>query len=341
MSLWAWWRYFAGRPWDLCVLVKGDVDAGSYKLDIAARLRFGNYVTVEHLMADASPKTRRLHFGFIPGLGLWWYRARLRRFLRSVGPRRVLCVSDAVRRRLIADYRFPARKAIAVANGIDVQRFRPDPVQRAVWRRRWNIAPDALVLGAVGRFHPRKGYDTALAGFQVLLNEFPEKDLRLVLVGEGQDEGVLRARASQLKPNGRVTFWPFCDRPWEPLAALDVFLMPSLNEGLPLALLEAMACGCCPVASAVGGVPEVLESPQLGWLVPAADDAAFAASMVDAVSRTDDDRRAMSERGRKHVVDRFDMHTQFGRLADVIESSTRSMTRTSASQSSRRWSQAR
>jgi len=160
-------------------------------------------------------------------------------------------------------------------------------------------------------------------------------------VGEGQDEGVLRARASQLKPNGRVTFWPFCDRPWEPLAALDVFLMPSLNEGLPLALLEAMACGCCPVASAVGGVPEVLESPQLGWLVPAADDPAFAASMVDAVSRTDDDRRAMSERGRKHVVDRFDMHTQFGRLADVIESSTRSMTRTSASQSSRRWSQAR
>src|SRR5437867_10117985 len=139
MTFWAWWRYFAGQSWDLYFLVKGDVDAGDYSLDLAARLRFGNYVTIEHLMADASPRTRRLHFGIIPGLGLWWYRVRLRRFLRSVGPRRVICVSDAVRRRLVADYRFPAQKALTVPNGIDVDRFRPDPGQRAASRRRWNI----------------------------------------------------------------------------------------------------------------------------------------------------------------------------------------------------------
>lgn len=332
MTFSAWWRYFAGQPWDVCVLVKGDIDAGDWRLDLAARLRFGNYITIEHLMADASPRTRRLHFGFVPALGLWWYRARLRRFFRSVGPRRVICVSEAVRRRLITDYRFPAPKALTVQNGIDVHCFRPDPVQREIWRRRWNIDPGAIVFGAVGRFHPRKGYHTALAGFQVILRRFPDKDLRLVLVGEGQHEDVLKARAGQIRPTGRVTFWPFCDRPWEPLAALDVFLMPSLNEGMPLALLEAMACGCCPVASAVGGVPEVLESSRLGWLVPAADDVAFAAAMADAVSRTLDERRAMGEHGRRHVVDRFNMQTQFGRLVDVLESSTRPrMATTSAS----------
>ena len=67
--------------------------------------------------------------------------------------------------------------------------------------------------------------------------------------------------------------------------------MPSLNEGLPLALVEAMSCGCCPVATAVGGVPELVNIPELGWLVPQGDAAAFTAAMIDAASRTPEHAR--------------------------------------------------
>jgi len=144
--------------------------------------------------------------------------------------------------------------------------------------------------------------------------------LRLLLVGEGPHEKALREMASRILPPGRVIFSPFCDRPWEALSALDVFLMPSLNEGLPLALVEAMACGCCPVTIAVGGVPEVVTSPELGWVVPAGDADAFTAAMTAAASRTPEQRAIMGKRAREHVVANFDGAVQFHRLADVIES---------------------
>jgi glycosyltransferase involved in cell wall biosynthesis len=320
MSLADWICLFSEQPWDTCVLVKGTFAVGSWNLDLAARCCFGNYLTIEHLVDPIPEKTSRRHLGIFPGLGLWWYRGRFHRFFRSVGPRKVVCVSDAVRRRLIEDYRFPARKVVTVRNGIDVQRFRPDPAYSAAWRRCWGVPRGALLFGAVGRLAPMKGYGTALAGFQALLKRFPEKDLRLVLVGEGPHEQALKAQAEQIVPGGRVVFSPFCDRPWEPLNALDVFVMPSVNEGLPLTLLEAMACGCCPVATAVGGIPEVLSKPELGWLVPTGNADAFAAAMIDAASRTPEQRETMGRRAREHVMANFNAAVQFNLLADVIES---------------------
>jgi len=147
-----------------------------------------------------------------------------------------------------------------------------------------------------------------------------ERDLWLVLIGEGPQKEGLKTLAEELVPGGRAIFSPFCDRPWEPLSALDVFVMPSLNEGLPLTLLEAMACGCCPVATAVGGIPEVVSSSELGWLVPAGNVDAFAAAMIDAASRTSEQRAAMGERAREHVLTNFNASVQFNILADIIES---------------------
>ena len=78
-----------------------------------------------------------------------------------------------------------------------------------------------------------KGFDTALDSFQALLRRFPERDFRLVFVGEGDREvgegnceQDLKAKAGGGAPRGRVIFEPFCDRPWEPLSALDVFVWP-------------------------------------------------------------------------------------------------------------------
>jgi len=255
-------------------------------------------------------------------LGLWWRRELLRGMLRSVGPKKIICVSEAVRLRLLNEYRFPGRKLVTVSNGIDPLRFRPDPDSAAACRQRWGIPDGALVFGAVGRFAPMKGYRTALSGFETLLERFPGLDLRLVLIGQGEEESALRARADAIVPRGRVVFAPFTDRPWEALSALDVFVMPSLTEGLPLTLLEAMACGCCPVAMAAGGIPEVLTTPELGWLVPVGDEAAFAAAMNEAASRTPAERAAMGMRARGRVETSFDSAMQFNRLVNEVESAT-------------------
>jgi glycosyltransferase involved in cell wall biosynthesis len=321
MSVLDWLFSLSKLRFDACVLVKGSFKTGDWKLDLAARLRFANYLTIEHLTGEPIPgKTSRRHFGVFSGVGLWWYRERLSRFSRSIGPRAVVCVSDAVRKRLVADYRFPGRKVSTVRNGVDVERFRRDRACALACRRRWGTSPEAVVLGAVGRFGPAKGFDNALDSFQALLKRFPERDFRLVLVGEGECEQSLKAQAAQIIPAGRVTFEPFCDRPWEPLSALDAFVMPSLNEGLPLALLEAMACECCPVATAVGGIPEVLVSQELGWLTPAGDPNAFTEALVDAACCTPEHRSTVGRSARQHVLANFNGAVQFNALVDIIES---------------------
>jgi glycosyltransferase involved in cell wall biosynthesis len=317
-----WVRLFRGQRWDVCLFIKNEIYAGGgWAIDLAARYRFGSYLTLEQLNVEPlPPRSRRRHFGVIPGLALWWYREQARRFVRSLGPRKIVCVSDGNRRRLVDDHYFPARKVATVCNGIDPRRFAPDRAHRANWRRRWGIPGDALVFGAVGRFSVMKGYDIALAGFQKLLSRFPEKDLRLVLVGEGTHEQALRLRAAEIAPAGLITFEGFCDRPWEPLNALDIFLMPSLNEGLPQSLVEAMACGCCPVATDVGGIPEVLRSPDVGWLVPAGDLDAFTTAMAAAATSSVEARAAMGVKARDVVLAHFNAATQFNALADIVES---------------------
>jgi len=316
-----WLRLFAAQSWDACVLIKGELHSGGgWAIDLAARYRFGRYLVLEQKNAGPiHPKNSRRHFGFIPGVGLWWYAEHVRRWLRSVGPRKVVCVSDENRQRLVEAHGFPARKVVTVRNGIDPQRFQRDPAHADTWRRRWGISAGALVFGAIGRLAPLKGYATALTAFQELLTRCPERDVRLVLVGEGPLEAALKAQADAIVPGGRVVFAPFCERPWEVLSAFDVFVMPSVNEGLPLALAEAMACGCCPVATAVGGIPELISRQELGWLVPARDTEAFAAAMIDAASSSSEQRASMGRRAREHVLADFNAAIQFNLLANHIE----------------------
>jgi len=321
MGVGQWLRFFSAERWDSGVLIKGAFGVGDWKLDLAARLAFGDYLTVEQLEAERIPRTSRRHFGVVPGLGLWWRRELLRGRLRALGPGTVICVSNAVRRRLREEFRFPDRKLVVIHNGIDTERFRPDREAGRRFRRALGIPDEAIVLGAAGRFAPMKGYDIALAGFQALLGRFPNEDLRMVLVGQGDLEADLRAQAERI--GGRVIVAPFSERPWEVYNGLDVFLMPSRTEGLPLALLEAMACGTCPVAAAAGGIPEILAEPGggLGWLVPVDREDRFTEAMGEAVSLSRSERTERGARARERVRAHFDAQAQFNACVDVIERS--------------------
>jgi glycosyltransferase involved in cell wall biosynthesis len=314
-----WLRLLRHQSWNACVFIKGSLHVGGWALDLVLRLLFANYLTLEQLNAEPLPaKTNRRRLLFLPSM--WRYKEFLNGFSRSVFPRKIVCVSDLGGRRLIEDFAFPKKKVSTVHNGIDPEKYRRDAAQGRYWRQRWNIGPSSVVFGAIGRLSQRKGYEIALRAFQKLITALPGKDFRLVLVGEGPNEQVLTEIASKTIPPHHVIFSPFSDRPWELLSAIDVFVMPSLNEGLPLALLEAMACGCCPIATAVGGIPEVINSSKLGWLTPPDDVDAFAAAMIDAASRNPQELHIMGALARKHIVKNFNAVSQFKLLADLIES---------------------
>jgi glycosyltransferase involved in cell wall biosynthesis len=320
MRLKDWLNLLRGQKWDTCILVKGAFEVGSWSLDLAAQRRFGKYLTIEHLSAQPAPPRGKPYLGFIPRPRWRWYPTRFKGSLRSLGPKKIVCVSETGRKRLVEDYHFPKRKVFAVRNGIDADRFRPNPEYRAKWRGIWGIPEDAFVFGAISRFSPRKKYDVALNCFRKVIERFPDRDLRMVLVGEGPHEAVLRSEAARLSLSSRVIFSPFMSQPWEPLNAIDVFVMPSINEGLPLALVEAMACSCCPVATAVGGIPEVVNDPEVGWLVPAGDAEAFTRALIDAASRTPAQLTRMGRLAHEHIVKTFNARRQFSALADLIES---------------------
>ncbi|MFB3817880.1 MAG: glycosyltransferase [Candidatus Methylomirabilales bacterium] len=314
-------RLLRGLAGDLGLLPKGTFEVGTWQLDLAARLAFPRFVSIEHLACPPMPaRSRRRHLGgLLPGAGLWWHRLFLARRLRGAAPHRIVCVSEAVRTGLAREYDFPLHKMRTVRNGIDLDRFRASTEQARATRRAWGVPAGALVFGAVGRLHPQKGYDLALEAFARLRRRLAGRDLRLVLVGEGPLREELLAAAARAGLGDAFRLLEFTDRPWEAYPAFDFFLMPSRAEGLPLALLEAMACGAPPIATRAGGVPEVLARPDLGWLVEVDDRAGFFQAMRAAAELSPDDRGRMAEAARRHVAAHFNAARQFALLADLLE----------------------
>jgi hypothetical protein len=208
---------------------------------------------------------------------------------------------------------------VTVHNGIDMGTFRRDPRWRDATREAWGIPRDALVFGAVGRLDPVKGYDLAIEAFEKVTRRLGSRDVRLVLVGEGPARAELDRLVRDKGLGDRVLFPGFTDRPQEVYPALDVFVMPSLNEGLPLALVEAMASECCPIATNVGGVPEVIVDSTLGWIVPSGDRSRFADAMCEATRLDPQEMTRMGQRARTYVASRFDGRVTLAAIADLIE----------------------
>ncbi|MBW4056650.1 MAG: glycosyltransferase family 4 protein [Proteobacteria bacterium] len=306
---------------DICIFPKGRLQEGSWSLDLAARLVFSRYITIEHLASHPMPpKSSTRHLGgLMPGCGIWWYRRFLSGYLRSLGPHQVICVSNTVGNILMASYSFPEKKVKTIHNGINSNRFKPDHECKMTVRSKLDIPEKALVFGAIGRLDEVKGFELALELFKKLISGCRDKELWFILAGSGPERDKLGKMALDPDIKGKVKFIEFIDKPWELYPAFDFFLMPSRNEGLPLALLEAMACGCCPIAMGVGGIPEVITNMELGWLIKPDDKEGFFQAMNEAVELESDSLRRMAEKAREQIVLNFKASTQFSALADFIE----------------------
>ena len=220
----------------------------------------------------------------------------------------VVAVSDAVGETAVA-LGVPRERVTVIPNGVDVERFadaNADPTVRGE-----NGAP---VVGSVGCLAARKDYRTLLDALALLVRR--GRSFRLVLIGDGKERGALERRAAELGLAGRVRF--LGERPdvERLLPGIDVFVLSSREEGIPNALLEAMAAGRPAVATAVGGTPEVLEDGKTGWLVPPADPAALAAALdaalgdpVEAARRGAAAQRATRERMSIHTM--VERHRRF------------------------------
>ncbi|HEX7599189.1 MAG TPA: glycosyltransferase [Polyangia bacterium] len=167
-------------------------------------------------------------------------------------------------------------KLRTIENGVDLSTFHPDSEARRALRAELDLPPQAWLVGTVGRLVPDKDPEVLLRAAAPLLGP----DAGLVFVGDGPLLSSLRALAAE-HPNGRwVRFLGARQDVARLLAGFDIFALSSCTEGLPLALLEAMATSLPIVATSVGGVPDVLQDGVSGRLVPKGDPAAMRAALA-------------------------------------------------------------
>lgn len=220
------------------------------------------------------------------------YQERYFRWVRPLTSH-VVFVSDFVRRLLLPRLGYPAEQCSVIINGIPLERFASNPDKAGHQKR-------PLRFGTVGRLVPAKGHAILIDAFGQIAPRLP--DAVLSIFGYGELEGQLAAQIARLGLEGRVRLEGRTNDAPAALRGLDLFVFSSVNEGLPLVILEAMAAGLPVVSTAVGGVPEILPE-DVGWLCPAGDATALAAAMLAAAASPD--LRERGERGRKMVFERY------------------------------------
>jgi glycosyltransferase involved in cell wall biosynthesis len=182
----------------------------------------------------------------------------------------VIAVSDAVRRGLIATG-VPSAKIEVIHTGIEMR----EPAPRD--KSKFGLSEMDFVIGHMGAFTKEKGQNVAVAAAALLRESMPYA--RFILAGDGTLLSETRRRAPE-----NVKFPGFVADHAAFFGALDLFIMPSRSEAWGLAALEAMAHGVPIIASDVGGLPEIVEPGNGGWLVPAGDPAALARMITEAAS---------------------------------------------------------
>jgi glycosyltransferase involved in cell wall biosynthesis len=229
----------------------------------------------------------------------------------------VIAISEQVRRSLQMGGVRPDRVRV-VYSGIDCSTLSPNHSGQQA-RSRLGIPAHALVLGTVANLFSRKGYHVLLQALPKILASVQHAHYVVVGKGEAEYESRLQSLARQLNVADRVHFVGFQSSVEPYLAAMDLYVHPALMEGFGIAVLEAMAMARAVVATAVGGVPEIVRHGETGLLVPSEDPEVLASAVITLL--TDPEQREQFGRaGRERVLKDFSVEAMMERLLDAYGS---------------------
>ena len=263
-------------------------------------------------------RVRTVHGRGEPFTGLAAAKMRLYRSVDHIFNRwfvdRILTVSLDLRRQLAGS--FGAQRVMCVHNGIDLDQVRVTRPASDL-RRELNLAGQDFIIGTMGRLVPVKGLETFLKAAQIIRGR--KDNVKFLIAGDGPLKETLQALARHHGLERDVLFLGHRDDRYDILAMMDVLVLSSLSEGIPMVLLEALALARPVVASRVGGIPEVIEDRVTGWLVQSGREE----ELADACMALMDDYD-LAERfglaGQQRVRERFSVRSMAEKVADVYRS---------------------
>lgn len=250
-----------------------------------------------------------------------WQRGliRIASWLASLFQDRFILISTA-------DYRsaqrfIPERKLVLIPHGLGPVQFLARPQARAFFNGKTGggIRPDTTLIGAIAELTANKGLGYLIEAIGQARRLAPGAGLQAVIIGEGEDRRRLGRQIKDLGLSGAVHLLGFTPQASRYLQGLDIFALASVKEGLPYAVMEAMASGLPIVAARVGGLPDLIEDAVSGLLVPPQHPEAMAKAMAEIASRPAWGA-SLGKRARERVAQSFSMSAMLERTLAIYRS---------------------
>lgn len=228
---------------------------------------------------------------------------------------KLITVSNETRRPI---EKFPKifKKTVTIYNGVDTGKFNPNIKSDEV-RRELNIASDEIVVGVIGQLYPDKGQKTFIQAASIVLKKYPKT--KFLIVGEAKKERYetqLRDVVDELGLQNEIIFTGKRNDIPQILSILDIFALPTLNEGFARVIIEAMACGKPVIATSVGGNSEAVINGITGFIIPMNSPYILAQKIME-LTENESLRRKMGAMGRQRVVNNFSLEHYVGDIEKV------------------------
>lgn len=246
-----------------------------------------------------------------------FFRPHFGRRLFGCWGERVIAISDAVRGHLIKDFKVQPDRVRLVYNGVDVSRYndRINGAEKERIKANYGIK-DNPVVGTISRLSSVKGHKYLLYALKELLRVYP--GLQLLIIGEGPEESNIRGLIERLGLNENVILYRSVMDTREPLSVMDIFALPSIQEGLGLAAVEAMAYGVPVVASRVGGIGALVEDGINGILVSPSSPDELKDAILKILNNKDVAAR-LAAAAAARVREKFNIDNMVSGILDVYE----------------------
>ncbi len=234
------------------------------------------------------------------------------------GAKKIVTVSNTLKAQIIARVPKVKEKIITIYGGVALSRVEPKSLKSIEsLKKKLNINNNRTkIIGTAARLAPQKGLDYLIKAMGQVIQKHP--DAVLIIAGEGPEKEKLLKLAASEGISGHVHFLGYLEDIGSFYHIIDIFALPSLTEGLSLALIEVLMAKRAVVASSVGGIGEVIKNNHTGLLVPSADSSLLAKA-INTLLENEDLRNSLKNNGKQYALDNFGMDNMITQYAKLYE----------------------